>query len=377
MVSFIPGPAHHPSPLALQTGKTPHRKSRCAQTAMPKRGAELDDESADKRAVGGVARTTRARMTASSSCTLPGVPPLLGSKLNALVEILLPAKHLTSDAKQVRLRQLWGTDVYTDDSDLVAVLVHTGHVKLKPAAPKTPLLVSLRICPAQARTRGRPERLRSRDWAGSTRASATRSSDACSTPPARCRPRRCRCCGRALSPPDCWLPCDRPAWTRADVRGAGDVVPRGVLTLVGPMVQVLGLIADQGTEPALDLHPPPQGSHVSRVQLGALRAALQQPSAEDGAYDKYTLSQVRAPHDMDARAVEAAGVPLPPAHVDRIEGNLDWEELIGARATCASAASSIRWCGSSSCRTLSPREDTAGPRGSPQRCTLPPPHPGH
>ena len=33
-----------------------------------------------------------------------------------------------------------GTDVYTDDSDLVAVLVHTGHVKLKTVG-KTPLLV--------------------------------------------------------------------------------------------------------------------------------------------------------------------------------------------------------------------------------------------
>ena len=36
----------------------------------------------------------------------------------------------------MKLRQLWGTDEYTDDSDLVAVLVHTGHVKLK-AAPQS------------------------------------------------------------------------------------------------------------------------------------------------------------------------------------------------------------------------------------------------
>ena len=39
--------------------------------------------------------------------------------------------------------------MYTDDSDLVAVLVHMGHVKLKATAPKVPLLVSLRVCPAQ------------------------------------------------------------------------------------------------------------------------------------------------------------------------------------------------------------------------------------
>merc|ERR1712087_885935 len=68
--------------------------------------------------------------------------PALSSKVNSLVEVLLPAKYITSDLKNVKLRRLWGTDVYTDDSDLIAALVHTGHVKLKPAAPKLPLLVS-------------------------------------------------------------------------------------------------------------------------------------------------------------------------------------------------------------------------------------------
>ena len=48
--------------------------------------------------------------------------------------------------------------MYTDDSDLVAVLAHTGHFKLKGAAPKSPLLVSLRVCPAQAPAESFPER---------------------------------------------------------------------------------------------------------------------------------------------------------------------------------------------------------------------------
>ena len=93
------------------------------------------------------------------------VPHQLEKRLHSLVEVLLPAKYLTSDSKQVRLRQLWGTDVYTDDSDLVAVLVHTGHVKLKAAAPKTSLLVSLRVCPAQASYAGSERNdLHSREW---------------------------------------------------------------------------------------------------------------------------------------------------------------------------------------------------------------------
>ena len=34
---------------------------------------------------------------------------------------------MTSGNLQVRARQLWGSDVYTEDSDLVAVLMHTGY----------------------------------------------------------------------------------------------------------------------------------------------------------------------------------------------------------------------------------------------------------
>lgn len=45
-------------------------------------------------------------------------------------------------------------------------------------------------------------------------------------------------------------------------------------------------------------------------------------------FDKYTLSEVKNPHDMDARAVEAAGVPLPASKVTRLEKVLDWEELV-------------------------------------------------
>jgi len=48
----------------------------------------------------------------------------LASDTSVLVRI--PPDGLSAANKQVRNRQLWGTDVYTDDSDLVAVLQHTG-----------------------------------------------------------------------------------------------------------------------------------------------------------------------------------------------------------------------------------------------------------
>lgn len=43
------------------------------------------------------------------------------------LQVRIPAHCLTSNNRQVRARQLWGSDVYTEDSDLVAVLMHCGY----------------------------------------------------------------------------------------------------------------------------------------------------------------------------------------------------------------------------------------------------------
>jgi len=44
-----------------------------------------------------------------------------------LLEVKIPAECTVSTNLQVRTRQVWGTDTYTSDSDLVAVLMHTGY----------------------------------------------------------------------------------------------------------------------------------------------------------------------------------------------------------------------------------------------------------
>ena len=43
------------------------------------------------------------------------------------MQVRIPAHCLTSNNRHVRARQLWGSDVYTEDSDLVAVLMHCGY----------------------------------------------------------------------------------------------------------------------------------------------------------------------------------------------------------------------------------------------------------
>jgi hypothetical protein len=38
----------------------------------------------------------------------------------------IDAKHLTTDNIGIKERRVWGSDTYTDDSDLVAVAAHAG-----------------------------------------------------------------------------------------------------------------------------------------------------------------------------------------------------------------------------------------------------------
>ncbi|KAL0917913.1 hypothetical protein M5K25_013021 [Dendrobium thyrsiflorum] len=44
-----------------------------------------------------------------------------------ILDIRIPPKHVSSTNRQLRYAQMWGTDVYTIDSDVVAVLIHTGY----------------------------------------------------------------------------------------------------------------------------------------------------------------------------------------------------------------------------------------------------------
>ncbi|KAL9269844.1 hypothetical protein AKJ16_DCAP21514 [Drosera capensis] len=59
------------------------------------------------------------------------------------LEIRIPAEYVTATNRQVRGGQLWGTDVYTDDSDLVAVLMHKGYCR-PTASPPPPAIQELR-----------------------------------------------------------------------------------------------------------------------------------------------------------------------------------------------------------------------------------------
>ncbi|KAL8031023.1 hypothetical protein ABFS82_13G000100 [Erythranthe guttata] len=80
------------------------------------------------------------------------VPAGEGSQNGPTLEIRIPAEHVTATNRQVRGGQLWGTDVYTVDSDLVAVLMHTGYCRPTASLPPSgtqELRATIRVLPPQ------------------------------------------------------------------------------------------------------------------------------------------------------------------------------------------------------------------------------------
>ncbi|KAF9143857.1 hypothetical protein BG015_000286 [Linnemannia schmuckeri] len=53
--------------------------------------------------------------------------PTMQGKENSLLEVRVASTYLTYDNAKVKKRELWGTDIYTDDSDVVAMLIHAGY----------------------------------------------------------------------------------------------------------------------------------------------------------------------------------------------------------------------------------------------------------
>ncbi|KAL5715760.1 hypothetical protein ACHQM5_017536 [Ranunculus cassubicifolius] len=84
------------------------------------------------------------------------------------LEVRIPAEYVTATNRQVRGGQLWGTEVYTDDSDLVAVLMHSGYCRPTASPPPSAiqeLRATIRVLPPQqSYTSTLRNNVRSRAW---------------------------------------------------------------------------------------------------------------------------------------------------------------------------------------------------------------------
>lgn len=85
---------------------------------------------------------------------------------NSIVQVRLARRFISKNHDLVRRRAVWGTSIYTDDSDLVAALYHEGYFepdsKLDEASD---LLVSVRVLPPLRKYTGSTQHgLNSRTW---------------------------------------------------------------------------------------------------------------------------------------------------------------------------------------------------------------------
>ncbi|KAK4527108.1 hypothetical protein GAYE_SCF35G5030 [Galdieria yellowstonensis] len=62
---------------------------------------------------------------------------LMGSEESMLVEIRIASEHLTLHNLSVKSRNIWGETFYTEDSDLVAAVMHSGYAFLGYTSPNT------------------------------------------------------------------------------------------------------------------------------------------------------------------------------------------------------------------------------------------------
>ncbi|KTW27188.1 uncharacterized protein T551_03182 [Pneumocystis jirovecii RU7] len=72
--------------------------------------------------------------------------PCLDGKLNGILTVRIAKQYFyKSENDGIKKRALWGTDIYTDDSDIVAILLHTGRLKKK--RPSCDAIVKVRVLP--------------------------------------------------------------------------------------------------------------------------------------------------------------------------------------------------------------------------------------
>lgn len=98
-----------------------------------------------------------------------GTMPKLSKYLGKLVDIRIASKFISLNNYHVQNRTLWGTDIYTDDSDVVAILKHSGRFLFRSTPPVGMVGVSVifRVLPARSDyEKSCRNSLTSRSWKG-------------------------------------------------------------------------------------------------------------------------------------------------------------------------------------------------------------------
>ncbi|KAM0877224.1 hypothetical protein ACQ4PT_035632 [Festuca glaucescens] len=276
------------------------------------------------------------------------------------LEIRIPAKFVTSTNRQVKGAQLWGTDVYTNDSDLVAVLMHTGYCSPTSSPPPSAiqeLRASVRVLPPQdSYTSTLRNNVRSRAWGAGI---------ACSF-------RIERCCivkkgggtidlephlrhTSAVEPTLAPAAVERTITTRAAASNAlrqqrfVREVTIGFNLCNEPWLKYsISIVADKGFKKSLYTSARLKKgeviyleTHFNRYELCFSAEKPRSVGPNSNASDiELEKNRDRSEHEhrdvfrwsrckkaMPEIAMRSIGIPLPAEHVEVLQDNLDWEEV--------------------------------------------------
>lgn len=287
------------------------------------------------------------------------------------LEIRIAAEHVTATNRQVRGGQLWGTDTYTYDSDLVAVLMHTGYCR-PTASPPPPAIQELRatirvLPPLDCYISTLRNNVRSRAWGAAIGCSyrvdhccivkkggGTIELEPCITHTSTVEP--------TLAP----VAVERTMTTRAAASNAlrqqrfvREVTIQYNLCNEPWIKYSLSIVADKGLKKPLYTSARLKKGEVLYLETHSCRYELcftgekmvkattasqmheteteksqnhhshsvngERNDAENTVIDVFRWSRCKKP--LPQKVMRSVGIPLPPEYLEVLEENLDWEDV--------------------------------------------------
>lgn len=288
------------------------------------------------------------------------------------LEIRIPAEHVSATNRQVRGGQLWGTDIYTNDSDLVAVLMHTGYCRTT-ASPLLPTITELRatirvLPPQNCYISSLRNNVRSRAWGSAV---------GCSYRIERCSVVKkgggtidlepCLTHSSTLEPTLAPVAVERTMTTRAAASNAlrqqrfvREVTIQFNLCNEPWLKYSISVVADKGLKKALFTSSRLKKGEVLYLETHSKRYELcfsgekmikattsqmhemdvDKPqtynvhlangekngvNGENTMVDMFRFSRCKKP--LPQKLMQSVGIPLPLEHVEVLEENLEWENI--------------------------------------------------
>lgn len=121
--------------IGVKRGRIPsargRRKSKAYEGHDNSKRSDTESESEESAESCDYPNEVQALVAAEKFLYKPGVPwPDLSPYLQQLIEIRVAKEYINPKNKQVIARNLWGNDIYTSDSDIVAVIHHIGLINI-------------------------------------------------------------------------------------------------------------------------------------------------------------------------------------------------------------------------------------------------------